>query len=462
MSNVERNVDSEGRGAPPPAGPIRHSSFVIRHSVYYGWYVVATVFLLLAVTSGARFLYGVVLQPVSQEFGWSYGELAGAVSINVFLLAALQPVAGWAVDRWGSRRVLLAGVVATALMTLPLTFATTLWEIYLFYGVIASLAFAATSNVNMTKLVNGWFVRRRALALSVATSGSAFGQLAIVPLATWVMVTWTWRASYWVLAGIALLLMLPLGYFVVRDAPPDATDDPTPAPDAAPRAGAHGRAPAAGADARPQITVRQALRTPAYWQLSFGFFVCGFTMSFTSVHMIPYMLDMPEHSHATMEMVASSTLAVVGGCSILGALAIGHLADRVGDRPMLALTYLLRGLAFAMLLLVGSNLTGIFLAAIVLGVSWTSTTPLTSAISADVYGRASLGMIFGFIYMAMNIGAGVGAWLAGLDHDLTGNYHLSLVLNGILGFAAAATILAVRVRPVRAAEPALALVGSRE
>jgi MFS family permease len=85
----------------------------------------------------------------------------------------------------------------------------------------------------------------------------------------------------------------------------------------------------------------------------------------------------------------------------------------------------------------------------VLGVSWTSTTPLTSAISADVYGRAALGTIFGFIFSAMNVGLGAGAWLAGLDYDLTGNYHLVLLLNGFLGFAAAATILSTSVEPLR-------------
>ena len=112
-------------------------------------------------------------------------------------------------------------------------------------------------------------------------------------------------------------------------------------------------------------------------------------MSFTQVHMVPYFLDMPDHSARTMQSVAATALAVVGGASILGALLIGYLADRVGHRPMLAVTYFLRGLSFMILLLAGSNIAGIFIAAIVMGVSWTSTTPLTSAISADIYGRAS-------------------------------------------------------------------------
>lgn len=413
-----------------------------RTGIYAGWLVVATVSVLLAVSSGGRFLFGVVLKPVSEEFGWSRADLSSVVTLNVLLLSALQPVTGWAVDRWGSRRVLLVGVVATALMTLPLTFATRLWQIYLLYGALASVAFAATSPVNTAKLVSGWFVKRRALALSLATSGAAFGQLAVVPFATWIMLVWGWRVSYWALAAIVVLVLLPLGYLVVRDAPPGATDDPGARADAAPDA------PVSEAVAVAPVTLRQAASTPLYWRLSFGFFVCGFTMSFTSVHLVPYMLDMPEHSHEVMQVVASSALSVVGGCSILGALLIGYLADRLGHKTMLAATYFLRGLAFVLLLWAGPNIAGIFLAAVVLGVSWTSTTPLTSAISADVYGQAALGTIFGFIFTAMNVGSGVGAWLAGFDYDLTGNYHLALVLNGFLGFAAAMTVLTARVRPL--------------
>lgn len=432
LSQQPSQAGAPGALASPPA----------RRRFYYGWLVAGTVALLLAISAGVRFLFGVVLKPVSEEFGWSRAVLATAVTINVLLLSALQPVVGWVADRWGSRRVLLVGVAATALMTLPLTFATRLWQIYLLYGILASVAFAATSPVNTTKLVEGWFTKRRALALSIATSGSAFGQLAVVPVATWIALTWTWRTSYWVLGAVALLVMLPLGWFVVRDAPPGVSDD---ADTVTAEAALAADVRAAGA---PRVTLREALRTPSYWQLSFGFFVCGFTMSFTSVHMVPYILDMPEHSQTTMQAVASSVLAIVGGCSIVGSLAIGYLADRVGSKPMLALTYFLRGLAFMILLLARAHLAGIVLAAIVLGISWTSTTPLTSAISAEIYGRASLGAIFGCIFTAMNVGSGVGAWLAGLDYDLTGNYQLALILNGLLGFAAAATILAAQPQPL--------------
>ena len=413
-----------------------------QRGVYQGWFVVATVTTMLAVTSGARFLFGVVLKPLSEEFGWSREALSSAVTINVILLTLLQPLIGIAVDRWGSRRLLLLGTLGTALLSLPITLATQLWQIYLFYSVIAAVSFAAMSPVNIVKLISGWFTKRRGLALSISSSGAAFGQLAVIPIATLVMKHFGWRITYWSIAIVVVAAMLPIGWLFVRDAPAGATDD-VDAPPVTPS-----QARTAAAAEGPKISILQAIRIPAYWQLSFGFFVCGYTMSFTQVHMVPYFLDMPEHSAQTMQSVAATALAVVGGASILGALLIGYLADRVGHRGMLAVTYFLRGLSFFILLLAGSNITGIFIAAIVMGVSWTSTTPLTSAMSADIYGRASIGTIFGFIFSAMNLGVGVGSMIAARDYDITGNYHMALMINAFLGFAAAAVVQAVRIRPL--------------
>ena len=442
---MRRRIGGEASGLREQTAP--------KTGIYYGWFVVASVATMLAITAGARFLFGVVLKPVSEEFGWPRADLAKAVTINVILLSCLQPIIGILVDRWGSRPILLLGVVGTALMALPITFATQLWQIYLFYSVIAAFAFAATSPVNTTKLVAGWFTRRRSLALSIATAGGPIGQLLVIPIATVIMVNYSWRISYWTLAGVAVLAMLPLGWWLVRDAPPGTTDDPNATEaEAGGRHAHHARGKAWGTrvsgSGEPRVTLGRALRSAPYWQLSFGFFVCGYTMSFTQVHMVPYLLDMPEHAGMTMQTVASSALAVVGACSIAGSLLIGYLADRLGHKPMLAVTYFLRGLSFLILLIAGSFVPGIFIAAIVLGISWTSTTPLTSAMSADIYGRASLGTIFGFIFSAMNIGSAVGVFIAGLDFDLTGNYHLSLLANGFLGFVAAAIVQGVRVRSI--------------
>ena len=403
--------------------------------IYQGWVVVIAVMLSLAIASGGRFLFGVVLKPISEEYGWGRAQLAFAVTINVVALSLLQPVIGLLVDRFGSRRILVGGAIATGLAMIPMARAHALWQIYVIYGLVAALGFAAMSPVNTTALVNGWFEKKRGLALSMATSGSAYGQLLIVPIATVIVLHWGWRAAYYSVAVALFALVLPLVIFFVRDSPTHT---------------AARLARRTGGEKEERVSIKQALGTLAYWQLSFGMFTCGFTMSFASVHMIPYMTDMPEHSEHVMQTTASLALSVVGACSIIGAIVLGLLADRKGRREILALTYFLRGMSFLVLLAVGSWIPGIFMAAVVLGISWTSTTPLGAAIAADIYGRASIGTIFGFIFTAMNLGSAVGAWLAGLDRDNFGNYHASLVANVIMGVAAAAITMSIRVKPFEA------------
>lgn len=410
--------------------------------IYQGWIVVIAVMMTLAIASGGRFLFGVVLKPVSEEFNWGRAELALAVTISTIALSLLQPLVGWLVDRFGSRPVLIAGVVVTAFAMIPMTIVNSLWQVYVFYGVLAAFGFAATSPVNTTALVNGWFEKRRGLALSMATSGAAYGQLLIVPIATAIMLNWGWRASYLAISLALFVLILPLVLFFVRDSPVSSAG----------RTSRHAHETTSSGE--PRVSVGQAVRTPVYWQLSFGMFVCGFTMAFTSVHMIPYMTDMPEHSADMMQTTASLALSVVGGFSIVGAIVMGLLSDRKGHREMLAVTYFLRGLSFLVLLAVDAWIPGLFLAAIILGISWTSTTPLASAITADVFGRASLGTIFGFIFTAMNVGTGFGAVLAGLDRDITGNYQAALIANVTMGFAAAAVTWSIRIRPFEHPLPA--------
>ncbi|MFN8517115.1 MAG: MFS transporter [Chloroflexia bacterium] len=282
-----------------------------KRGIYYGWFVVVSIATMLAITAGARFLFGVVLKPISEEFGWPRADLAKAVTINVLLLSLLQPVIGILVDKYGSRPILLLGVVGTALMALPVTLANQLWQIYVFYSVIAAFAFAATSPVNTTKLVAGWFIKRRSLALSIATSGGPIGQLLVIPAATLIMVNFGWRISYWTLAGVAVVAMLPLGIWLVRDAPPGTTDDPNATEAEETGRHAHHARGVRGKLGGATVSLKQALRSAPYWQLSFGFFVCGYTVSFRKSTWSLHPRYGRSCGHTTMQSVASSALAVV-------------------------------------------------------------------------------------------------------------------------------------------------------
>src|SRR3954468_21159352 len=185
----------------------------------YAWAVGAVVSIPLTIASGARLLFGVVLKPMSEEFGWNRAQLTGAVMLAMIVLSICQPLVGLLVDRIGAKRILVSGIAFLGVSLIPLSFATSLWQIYVLYGVLTSFGLAAASPVLATTIVGRWFTEKRGLAMSLATSGSAFGQLLIVPVATWIMLATSWQTTYRVLAVALLAVAVPLSALFLRDAP---------------------------------------------------------------------------------------------------------------------------------------------------------------------------------------------------------------------------------------------------
>ncbi|MCC6315506.1 MAG: MFS transporter [Thermomicrobiales bacterium] len=394
------------------------------------WTVVAALTVILTVASGARFLFGVVLKPVSDQYGWDRAALSGAVLVGMIVLSIFQPLVGLIIDRVGPKAVIIVGCTILGLSLIPLASAHSLWQIYFFWGVLSSVGLAAASPVNATAFVGRWFQRRRAAALSIATSGSAFGQLLIVPVASWILTRTDWQTTYRLLAITLLVVMVPLGLVVLRNGPGERATRP----------------------ARPEhgVDLRTALATPAFWLLAFGFVTCGWTMAFPNTHFMAYADDM-----GMTVLHAANVISVTAVVSILGSLALGIVADRHRRTSVLALVYALRGVAFLLLaVLPVGNL--IYAYAIVLGISWTATTPLTAAIAADRYGPRHLGVIFGAMFTFMNLGFGVAAWVDGMLYELSGTYAPSLAINVAFGAAAAVAVLLVERRPAAAFEPVAA------
>jgi MFS family permease len=379
----------------------------------YAWVVVAVVAVTLTMASGARFLFGVVLKPMSEEFGWNRAQLTGTVMLAMIVLSICQPLVGMLVDRIGAKSILVGGIALLGVSLIPLSFATNLWQIYVLYGVLTSFGLAAASPVLATSIVSRWFTHKRGLAMSLATSGSAFGQLLIVPIATWIMLATSWQTTYRVLAVALLAVSVPLSAIFLRDAPREMV--------------------AAGRDLPPEdgLTLREACAHPAFWILGFGFVVCGWTMAFPNIHFLAYADDM-----GMSVLHAASTVSVTAIFSILGAVLLGLAADRFQRTSVLALTYALRGLAFLLLLLLpAGNLLYVY--GLVLGISWTATTPLTAAIAADRYGPKHLGLIFGSLFTFMNLGFGFASLLDGLIFEVSGGYQVTLMINVVLGVVAA-------------------------
>jgi predicted MFS family arabinose efflux permease len=307
--------------------------------------------------------------------------------------------------------------------------------------------------VTVTTLVGHWFVKRRSLAMAIGSTGTSLGELVTVPLAMLAVLTVGWESAFRLIAAFMLVIVLPVAFILLRNRPADKGLQPYGYDPQAALAAARSSALA--------MTLREAIRTPDIWRLSVGFFVCGFTMSFASTHFVPFAMDM-----GFEEMAAANALGMVGGCAIVGGMLAGFLGDRFPRKNVLAGVYLTRGAAFAVLLQ-AHDLPTLYFGSFLLGISWTSTSPLTSAIAADRCGLANLGTIFGTMFTIMPIGTAVGVYLAGAIYEARHGYELSLIMSALAGLIAAVVVFGVRepgradgarghVEPVRRPVPELA------
>jgi predicted MFS family arabinose efflux permease len=180
------------------------------------------------------------------------------------------------------------------------------------------------------------------------------------------------------------------------------------------------------------------VQTLAFWQLASAFFTCGFSMSLLSAHGIPMLTD-----HGYSPMFASWALGVLGGSSIGGTVMLGMLSDRFGRRPVLAAIYAGRVFIFAGFFLIRDNPVAILAVAVLGGVTMAGTGSMTSALTADIYGRFSVGSIFGVIFLVHQTGSALGSWLAGALFETTGGYGVAYTLACL--FLVAAAVVALRI-----------------
>src|SRR5882724_11012598 len=254
------------------------------------------------------------------------------------------------------------------------------------------------------------------------------GMSLLVPGVTWLILTTGWRTTYMLIAAGILLLVLPLCLLVVRDSPESVG------------LVADGGRLAPGTSAAPveRVTAGEALSTLAFWQLAGSFFTCGFSMSLLSAHGIPMLTD-----HGYTPMFASWTLGVLGGSAIGCTVLLGTLSDRFGRRPVLAGIYAGRVLIFAGFFLIRDNPAAIIMVAVLGGITMAGTGSMTSALTADIWGRFSVSPVLGVIFLVHQTGAAIGSSLAGALFETTGGYGAAFAVACV--FLAAASVVALRI-----------------
>jgi MFS family permease len=381
--------------------------------IFYGWWVVAAFCVSTFVSTGIRHAVGPFLKPIVGDLGLDRATFSAVIALSLFLYGIFMPLAGMALDRFNVRVVTSVGTVLLVISLVLTALVHNLWQFAVVYGLLVPLGLAGTGPVIASGVVARWFSKRRGTALSVLGSASMTGMSLLVPAMTWLILTTGWRVTYVIIAGAVLVLVLPLCLWVVRDSPESVG------------LSADGHAPVAGTStaSAERVTASSALQTLAFWQLAGSFFTCGFSMSLLSAHGIPMLTD-----HGYTPMFASWALGVLGGSSIGFTVMLGALSDRFGRRPVLAAIYAGRVFIFAGFFLIRDNPLAILAVAVLGGITMAGTGSMTSALTADIYGRFSVSSVFGLIFLVHQTGSALGSWLAGALFETTGGYGAAYAL----------------------------------
>jgi MFS family permease len=376
-------------------------------SLFYGWWIVAAFSVTTFMSTGVRHAVGPFLKPIVADLGIDRASFSIVIALSLFLYGLFMPIAGLALDRFSVRVVTSAGTILLVLSLVLTAMVRNFWEFAVVYGVLVPIGLAGTGPVIASGVVARWFNKRRGTALSVLGSASMTGMSLLVPAITWLIITRGWRMTYVVIGAVILVIVMPLCLWVFRDSPESIglMADGAPVKPGSPTGPVE------------RVTAREALQTLAFWQLACSFFTCGFSMSLLSAHGIPMLTD-----HGYSPMFASWAMGVLGGSAIGFTVMLGALSDRFGRRPVLATIYAGRVLIFTGFFLIRDNPVALLAVAVIGGITMAGTGSMTSALTADIYGRFSVSSVFGLIFLVHQTGSALGSSLAGVLFETTGGY----------------------------------------
>ncbi|HEU0201901.1 MAG TPA: MFS transporter [Burkholderiaceae bacterium] len=384
---------------------------------YFGWNIVAAAVLLTLLTVGMRMGIGPFFLPMAQDLGFSRSLLAGIVAVGMFCYGLGMPLAGYLVGRIGTRPVLILGTALVDAAIAWTVLGRSPGEFLLAFGVLLSVGLAFTSPVALTPVITRWFTRRRGMALFFLSTGSMAGIAVMTPVFAWAIGWMNWQLTLVGFAIVFTLVNVPLALWIVRDSAPPQTD-------MLPGQSVGARA-SSGATVS-DLDFGAAIRTAPFMMIVLGLFACGFSMNLLGTHGMPMLMD-----HGFDATTSSFGIGLIGLVAIFSTVALGRLSDRLPRRHILAAIYLVRGLGFFALLIVGTHLE-LYVAAAIGGVVWAGSIAMSSAILADVYGVRLVGVLYGWAYFGHQIGATVSSWLGGWAYEAFGTHWVAFGAAGAL------------------------------
>jgi MFS family permease len=414
--------------------------------LFYGWVVVAAAFCVALVAYGVQYSFGIFIEPLKADFGWSGALVGGAVSLFMFSRGSLAILTGRFTDRYGPRIIVAIGGFFLGLGLILTSQISAAWQLYLFYGLMVGFGLSV-AYAPLVATVSRWFVSKRGLAIGIVVAGIGAGTAVMSPLARYLVATYGWSWTFIILGLLAWVIVIP-GAFWLRRSPEEKGLLPL------------GKAEAIAGDERNSsiaekgdsltpgragFSLKDAARTRAFWLLLAIIIFWSTCIQTAMLYIYP---------HATKqlvipEVVAASFLSVIGISSIIGRLVMGAISDRLGGKRTLFICLALQALAMFWLLR-ATDIWMLYLFAAVFGFAYGGCVPLLPVIAGEIFELKSIGAIVGVHMLGVAIGGAIGPVLGGRMWDVTGNYHLAFTIGGMCTILALILLAFIRVpRKVR-------------
>jgi MFS family permease len=404
--------------------------------IFYGWYVLAASFVIVFLTSGARFSIGVVFKPVMVEFGWDRGFISLAFFLNMTIYALSIIVAGRAYDRYGPKWVIIISNIFLSSGFISLAYIDSSFEFFIFYGILAALGMGGTTVPLFAALTSKWFEKGRGLAVSLGLAGSCIGQFVLVPVLTILVMRYGWRVSYFCLGLTMLVIIMALVFWLIKGDPIDLGLQPWGHQNGAVLQAATAQRPTA-LELR-DLGLIDAMKTYSFWLFLTFMLICGSGDFMVATHLIPMVTD-----YDIPPATAGNMLAWLGLMSLAGILIAGPVSDKIGTKIPIAVTFLIRFVLF-LLFLNDQSTISFYIFACSFGFTFLVTAPLTVILVGRLYGFSHIGLIAGFITTVHHIGGGCWTYAAGEIFDRTGSYSMVFILSAIMAFVAVLCTLLIK------------------
>lgn len=396
---------------------------VARSRIFYGWFIVAAAFAVTLVGFGSAYTFSAFVSPLQQDFGASRGSVSLVFSLAGFLYFSVGVISGSLADRWGARRIVMAGMLLVALGLILAGRAATLIEVYAAYGLGIGLG-VGCAYVPVLGAVQRWFVARRGVASGFAVSGIGVGTLLMPPLATALIAGYGWRNAYLVLGVLAAILGVGAAA-LIKDDPRQLGLEPD----------GHVQAMTQSSRLVQGMSVSEAIRTTRFIGLYASCLVGALGMFVPLVHLVPYALD-----HGIEPTRAVLLLGAIGVGSTVGRFFLGGIADRMGRDALLIAMYVGMAVSFA-IWAPAAGFWALLVFALAFGLFYGGWVAILPAVVADHFGARRVSGILGVLATSAAIGTLVGPTAAGFMFDASHSYFVPIVASAIANGVASAIIV---------------------